>query len=483
MSYEAVIGLEVHAQLLTNSKIFCNCSTKFGAAPNAQTCPRCLGLPGVLPKLNQKVVEYAVMLGLSTHCGINKGSCFARKNYFYPDLPKGYQVSQFDLPICSSGHLIIKDDGKEKRIGITRIHMEEDAGKLIHEGNHSLVDLNRTGTPLLEIVSEPDMRTSAEAVAYLKELRQVMLYLGICDGNMEEGSFRCDANISVRKKGDTKLGTRAELKNINSFRFIQKAIDYEIERQIDLLETGERVVQETRLFDPGKGITISMRSKEEAHDYRYFPEPDLMPVLFDDVFVEKVKQGLPETPYDKKRRFVQEYGIPEYDIEVLAADKDVALFYEQCVKLYNNPKAISNFFMTEVLKELNERKAGINDTKLRPEHIAELHRLMDENKINANGVKAILPHVMNTGNAPALFIEELGLAQISGEDELASAIDETLRGNKAELRAYLEGKDKLFSFFVGQVMKKTKGKANPKVLNDLIKKRLSGISIDNVDNF
>jgi aspartyl-tRNA(Asn)/glutamyl-tRNA(Gln) amidotransferase subunit B len=483
MSYEAVIGLEVHAQLLTDSKIFCNCSTKFGAGPNSQTCPRCLGLPGVLPKLNQKVVEYAVMLGLSTHCVINKDSCFARKNYFYPDLPKGYQVSQFDLPICGEGYLMIKDAGIEKRIGITRIHMEEDAGKLIHEGNHSLVDLNRTGTPLLEIVSEPEMHTSAEAIAYLKELRQILLYLGICDGNMEEGSFRCDANISVRKTGETRLGTKAELKNINSFRFIQKAIDYEIERQVDLMETGGKIVQETRLFDSGKGITISMRSKEEAHDYRYFPEPDLMPVLFDDLFVEKARERLPELPYDKKKRFVQEYGIPEYDVDVLTTDKEVALFYERCVKLYNNPKTVSNFFMTEILRELNERRTGIHQTGLRPEHIAEIFRLIDENRINANGAKTILPHVINTGRAPASFIEELGLAQISGETELISAIDETLRNNKSELKAYLDGKDKLFSFFVGQVMKKTQGKANPKVLNELLKKRLSEIRIDDIDNF
>lgn len=483
MSYEAVIGLEVHAQLLTNTKIFCGCSTKFGSEPNSQTCPVCLGMPGVLPVLNKKVVEYAIMLGLATNCRINKDSFFARKNYFYPDLPKGYQISQYELPICSDGYLMIKTDEGEKRIGITRIHMEEDAGKLIHEGNSSLVDLNRAGTPLLEIVSEPDLRSSVEAVAYLKELRQILLYLGICDGNMEEGSFRCDANISVRKKGEQKFGTKAELKNINSFRFIQRAIDYEIERQIDTIENGGKVVQETRLFDSVKGITISMRSKEEAHDYRYFPEPDLMPVVFDDLLVEEVQKKMPELPYAKKKRFISEYKLPEYDVEVLTTEKDVAIFYEECVKLYNNPKVLSNFFMTEILKELNEKKINICDTKLTPQAVKELFSLLDENKINANGAKAMLPEMMASGASPILLMEKMGLAQISGESELIDVINDTLKENKTELINYLSGKDKLFSFFVGQVMKKTKGKANPKVLNELLKKRLSEISIDDVDNF
>ncbi len=482
MSYEAVIGLEVHAQLLTKTKIFCGCSTRFGAAPNSQTCPVCLGMPGVLPVLNKKVVEYAIMLGLATHCKINKNSYFARKNYFYPDLPKGYQISQYELPICSDGFIIIKPKGEEKRIGITRIHMEEDAGKLIHEGGSSLVDLNRTGTPLLEIVSEPDLRTSDDAVAYLKELRQILLYLGICDGNMEEGSFRCDANISVRKKGETKFGTKTELKNINSFRFIQRAIEYEIERQIDLIESGGKVVQETRLFDSSKGITISMRSKEEAHDYRYFPEPDLMPVVFGQDMVEEIMGNMPELPYDKRKRFVEQYGLPEYDAEVLVNDKEVALFYEDCVRLYNKPKVLSNFFMTEILKELNERKISIKETKLTPENISEMFRLVDEDKINANGAKAMLPEMIISGSAPSLLMEKMGLVQISSEDELVRVIDETLRENKGELKAYLSGKDKLFSFFVGQVMKKTKGKANPKLLNELLKKRVSQIKTEDVDN-
>ncbi|GAB4439073.1 MAG: Asp-tRNA(Asn)/Glu-tRNA(Gln) amidotransferase subunit GatB [bacterium] len=483
MSYEAVIGLEVHAQLLTRTKIFCGCSTKFGASPNSQTCPVCLGMPGVLPVLNKKVVEFAIMLGMATHCTINRDSHFARKNYFYPDLPKGYQISQYEMPICSDGYIMIKTAQGEKKIGITRIHMEEDAGKLIHEGANSLVDLNRTGTPLLEIVSEPDIRSSEEAVAYLKELRQILLYLGICDGNMEEGSFRCDANISVRKVGETKFGTKAELKNINSFRFIQRAIEYEIERQIDLIESGGKVVQETRLYDSAKGITISMRSKEEAHDYRYFPEPDLMPVILTEEIIRNVEKQMPELPYDKKKRFVKEYGLPEYDVEVLTNDKDVAEFYERCVKLYNNPKTVSNFFMTEILKELNERKTGIYETKLTPENIAEIFRLIDENKINANGAKAMLPYLITEETTPAVLMEKLGLVQISGEEELLTVIDETLRENKDELRGYLSGKDKLFSFFVGQIMKKTKGKANPKVLNELLKKRLSEITIDCVDNF
>lgn len=483
MSYEAVIGLEVHAQLLTKTKIFCGCSTKFGASPNSQTCPVCLGMPGVLPVLNRKVVEFAIMLGLATHCTINKDSYFARKNYFYPDLPKGYQISQYEMPICSSGYVIIKTGNSEKKIGITRIHMEEDAGKLIHEGASSLVDLNRTGTPLLEIVSEPDLRTSEEAVAYLKELRQILLYLGICDGNMEEGSFRCDANISVRKTGETKFGTKAELKNINSFRFIQRAIDYEIERQIDIVESGGKVIQETRLYDSSKGVTISMRSKEEAHDYRYFPEPDLMPVIISEDMINNVNLQMPELPYDKKRRFINEYGLPEYDVEVLTNDRDVAEFYEKCVKLYNNPKTLSNFFMTEILKELNERKVGIKETKLTPENIVGIFKLIDANKINANGAKAMLPCLIVEDATPEILMEKLGLIQISGEDELLKVIDEALRENKNELKGYLSGKDKLFSFFVGQIMKKTKGKANPKLLNELLQKRLSEITIDSVDNF
>lgn len=472
MLYEAVIGLEVHAQLLTDSKIFCGCSTKFGSTPNSQVCPVCLGMPGVLPKLNKKVVEFAVMLGLATNCRINKNSVFARKNYFYPDLPKGYQISQYELPICENGYLFIKVKGEEKKIGITRIHMEEDAGKLIHEGSSSLVDLNRTGTPLLEIVSEPDLRTAEEAVAYLKELRQILLYLGICDGNMEEGSFRCDANVSVRKVGETKFGTKTELKNINSFRFIQRAIEYEIERQIDIIESGGRVVQETRLFDSSKGITISMRSKEEAHDYRYFPDPDLMPVILDDKFIDNVKAKLPEIPYDKRKRFISQYNIPEYDVEIITTDRDIADFFEKTAKIFNNPKNISNFIMTEILKELNEKKIGIKDTKITPDLLAKLLSLLSNNKINTNGARAILPKVMETGRDPESFIEELGLAQISNEDELIKMIDEVITANQKELQEYLSGKDKLFAFFVGQVMKKSKGKANPKLLNELMKKRL-----------
>jgi aspartyl-tRNA(Asn)/glutamyl-tRNA(Gln) amidotransferase subunit B len=482
MEFEAVIGLEVHAQLLTKSKIFCSCSTEFGATPNSQTCPVCLGLPGVLPVLNKKVVDFAIMLGLATHCTINKNSYFARKNYFYPDLPKGYQISQYELPICSNGYIIIKTKDGEKKIGITRIHMEEDAGKLIHEGAYSLVDLNRTGTPLLEIVSEPDMRTPEEAVSYLKELRQILLYLGICDGNMEEGSFRCDANVSVRRKGETKFGTKTELKNINSFRFIQKALEFEIERQIDIIESGGTIIQETRLFDSSKGITLPMRSKEEAHDYRYFPEPDLMPIFLDDSYINEIKNKLPELPYEKRQRFIKSYNLPEYDVEILTTDRSLADFYESCVKLYNNPKTISNFVMTEVQKELNERKCSITDTKLKPEHIAEIFKLLDENKLNYNSAKALLPKVIETGKNPSLLMEEMGLIQISDTDQLKTIIQEVLKHNKKELKEYLSGKEKLFAFFIGQVMKKTSGKANPKILQELLKDMLSKISIDDVDN-
>jgi aspartyl-tRNA(Asn)/glutamyl-tRNA(Gln) amidotransferase subunit B len=477
--YEVVIGLEVHVQLATATKIFCGCSTRFGNDPNSQTCPVCLGLPGVLPTLNRQVVESAILTGLATHCDIAPRSIFARKNYFYPDLPKGYQISQFELPICIAGHLDIQtEDRGESRIGITRIHMEEDAGKLIHpEGqgvNYSLVDLNRACTPLLEVVSEPDMRSADEAVAYLKKLHQTVVFLGVSDGNMEEGSFRCDANVSVRPIGQKELGTRAELKNINSFRFVKQGIEYEIERQIDVVERGGAVVQETRLFDSSTGITRSMRGKEEAHDYRYFPDPDLVPLIISDEWVEAVRQKLPELPDAKKGRFVDELKLPLQDAEVLSAEKPLAEYFEACVKLHGNPKTCANWVMGEVIRLLNEGNISITDSPLSPERLTGMLKRIDDQTISGTIAKKVFQEMWESGKTADEIIEEKGLKQVTDTGAIEKVVDDIIAANPDQVAQFRGGKDKLMGFFVGQVMKASKGKANPQAVNDILKKKLSG---------
>ncbi|KAF5040050.1 Aspartyl/glutamyl-tRNA(Asn/Gln) amidotransferase subunit B [anaerobic digester metagenome] len=472
--YEVVIGLEVHAQLKTKSKIFCSCSTQFGAGPNENTCPVCTGMPGMLPVLNARAVEYAVKMAMAVDCTVNRRSLFARKNYFYPDLPMGYQISQFELPVAEQGHVDIHMEGGVKRIGITRIHMENDAGKNIHSpaDNASYVDLNRAGVPLIEIVSEPDMRSAEEAVAYLKSLRAILVYLGICDGNLEEGSFRCDANVSIRPRGQEEFGTRTELKNMNSFRNIQRAIEYEVGRQIDLVEDGETIVQETRLFDTVKGVTRSMRGKEEAHDYRYFPDPDLLPLVIDEDRMEAWRAELPELPAARCRRYQETLGLPEYDALVLTAEKEVADYFEAALETYAEPKKLSNWVMGEVMRELNDRGATLAECKVRPAELAGLVRLVDDGVISGTIAKNVFKELFETGGDPEAHVKAKGLVQISDTSAIEGLVDEVLAENPAEVERYRGGDRKLTGFFVGQVMKKSKGKANPGLVNQLLAKKL-----------
>ena len=474
MEFEAVIGLEVHAQLKTKTKIFCSCSTAFGAPPNTNTCPVCLGMPGVLPVLNKKVVEYSLRMALATHCQIAPESRFARKNYFYPDLPKGYQISQYELPLARHGYVDVEVDGSTRRIGITRIHMEEDAGKLGHDPQRpvSMVDFNRTGVPLIEIVSEPDIRTPEAAGAYLRQLRAIVRYLDICDGNLEEGSFRCDANVSIRPKGTQTLGTRAELKNLNSFKHIEKALQYEIERQKEVLLDGGRVIQETRLWDPVKGRTHSMRGKEEAHDYRYFPDPDLLPLVIDAQWIETVQKNMPELPAQKKQRFIEAYDLPPYDAEILTADRDLAAYFEECVQLFNRPKQVSNWVMGPLLGLLNAASKTIDHSPVPARDLAQLLELVDQGVISGKIAKTVFEEMAASGKAPRQVVEEKGLVQISDPTAIAEIVSEVLARCSAEVAAYKEGKTRLLGFFVGQVMQATRGRADPKQVNALLKKKL-----------
>jgi len=474
MTYESVIGLEIHAQLLTKTKIFCGCSTEFGAPPNTHTCPVCLGMPGVLPVLNRKVVDYTIRMSLATNCTVAHESRFARKNYFYPDLPKGYQISQYELPIAEHGHVFIEINGEKKRIGITRIHMEEDAGKLTHDPNLpvSAIDFNRTGVPLIEIVSEPDMRTPQEAGAYLRQLRAVLRYLEICDGNMEEGSFRCDANVSIRPAGTDTFGTRVELKNMNSFRHVENALTYEIERQKASIEDGRELAQETRLWDEDKGVTVSMRGKEEAHDYRYFPDPDLLPLVIDEAWIDKVRATLPELPDEKRARFVEAYGIPSYDAEVLTSSRALADYFEVCVNHFPEAKTVSNWVMGSVLAVLKAENKTIEEFPVSPERLAELLSLIDSGVISGKIAKAVFDDMVSTGKAPETIVQEKGLVQVTDTDEISEVINQVLNEHEKEVGDYKGGKTKLFGFFVGQVMKATGGKANPKIVNEILKEKL-----------
>ncbi len=473
--FQPVIGLEVHAQLLTRSKIFCGCSTEFGAPPNAHTCAVCLGMPGVLPVLNAKVVEFAVRVGRALECRINPVSIWARKNYFYPDLPKGYQISQYDQPLCEHGGLEIDSDDGPRRVRILRIHLEEDAGKNVHDagGGESLVDLNRSGVPLIEIVSEPDIRSSTEASEYLKALRDVLVYLGVNDGNLEEGSFRCDANVSVMPKGATKYGQRVELKNINSFRFVQKAIDYEIGRQVELIESGGKVAMETRLFDAVRGETRSMRSKEEAHDYRYFPEPDLPPLRIPAGYVERIERELPELPRAKLRRFVGTYGLPAYDAKILVGDRALADLFEKVQAVYKGPaKKLSNWFLGELLRLMKEEAREVGALRFTPPQFASLLEMVDSGELSNNAAKDVFAEMFRTGRSPREVAQEKGLIQVQDAGAVEAAVDAVLAANPGEVEKYRAGKKQVLGFLVGQVMKAMKGKGNPTLVNAALKTKL-----------
>lgn len=474
MEYEVVIGVEVHAQLSTRTKLFCACGTMFGLTANSQTCPVCLGLPGTLPVVNQKAVEMAVRAGLALNGTIGVRNRFARKNYFYPDLPKGYQISQYEAPICEYGWIDISAGGQSKRVRVRRAHLEEDAGKNAHEGGSgmSLVDLNRAGTPLLEIVTEPDLNSSEEVVAYLKALRDLLMYLEVCDGNMEEGSFRCEPNLSLRPVGQTTFGTKVELKNINSFKFVKDAVDYEVKRQTKVLNGGGSIRQETRLWNPERGETAVMRSKEEAHDYRYFPDPDLVPLNISAEWIEQLRQGLPELASAKQQRFIAEYEVPEYDAAILTSNKALAVYFEACVKLYPHPKTVSNWIMGELLRELNHSGIEADASPLAPERLVDLLRLVDEGTISLKVAREIFPSLYASGKTPAQIVQEKGLTQVSDEGPLVAMIEEVLARHPSQVAQFKEGKQQVLGFLVGQVMKTSGGKANPGKVNDLLKRAL-----------
>ena len=472
--YEPVIGLEIHAQLKTASKMFCADSTTFDAGDNENTSPVSVGMPGTLPTVNAKAIEYSIRTGLALNCQIREKSVFSRKNYFYPDLPKGYQISQYDLPLCEHGYLEFKVDGKPTKISITRAHMEEDAGKSNHHGEYTLINYNRSGIPLLEIVSGPDIRSAAEAAEYARTVRQILRYLDVCDGNLEEGSLRCDVNVSVRKVGAEKFGTKVEIKNINSFRFVEKAIEFEIDRQIDAIEAGEKILQETRLYDPDKNRTFAMRTKEDAQDYRYFPDPDLMPVIVTSEDIEKIKKTLPELPLARIHRFITKLELPEYDAEVLTAEKELADYFENVMAVSNNPKASSNWIMTELLRELKQAEKSIVDSPISASALGELVKLIDQGTISGKIGKTVFQEMWKTGQSAEKIIKEKNLVQITDTSAIEKIIQEVLDANPSQVADYRGGRTKLFGFFVGAVMKASKGQANPETVNQILTEKLKG---------
>jgi len=472
--YVAVIGLEIHAQLKTASKMFCRDSTEFEAGDNENTSPVSVGMPGTLPVVNAKAIEYSVKAGLALGCEIRKKSVFSRKNYFYPDLPKGYQISQYDEPLCEHGKVTFHLDGQNHSISITRAHMEEDAGKSIHHGEYTLINYNRSGMPLLEIVSGPDMRTPAEAAEYARTVRKILRYLDVCDGNLEEGSLRCDCNVSVRKSEQDEFGTKVEIKNVNSFRFVEKAIEFEIDRQIDAIERGEKILQETRLWDPDKNRTFAMRTKENAQDYRYFPEPDLLPVIITPEMIEKFRKDLPELPLDRAQRFMAENGLPEYDALVLTAEKEVADYFEATAKVAGNAKAASNWIMTELLRELNQAEKSIAQSPIKPQQLGQMVALIEKGTISGKIGKQVFQEMWQSGKNPEDIIKEKNLVQISDSSAIEKMIDEVLAANTQQVADYRGGRTKLFGFFVGAVMKASKGQANPDMVNKVLLEKLKG---------
>ena len=477
MKFETVIGLEVHAQLSTDSKIFCTCSAKFGADQNTHVCPICLAMPGVLPVMNRKAVDFAIKMGLATHCTISQRSIMARKNYFYPDLPKGYQISQYEEPLCKNGFLEVETEGVRKKIRLNRIHLEEDAGKSIHAeefvgANETLVDLNRCGVPLIEIVSEPDMSSPREAFLYLNQLRQILQYLEICDGNMDQGSLRCDANVSLRPVGETRLGTSTELKNMNTFHGIEKALGHEIKRQERILRDGGRIVKETLLWDAAQSTIVPMRSKELAHDYRYFPDPDLVPIEVDADWVARMRSQMPELPVARTQRFVDEFGLTPHDAEILTDTRPLADYFEACLTHHSDAKLVSNWVMGKILRVLNDRKISINQLPVRPENLARLLVLIQKGTVSDRMAKTVFDQMVETGEVPEAIVQKSGLTQVSDESEIEAMVDRVLDENPKELARYLSGKTKLYAFFVGQVMKLSRGKANPKVVNACLTRKI-----------
>jgi len=473
MKYKAIIGMEVHAELLTQSKMFCSCSANFfGAEPNTLTCPVCTGMPGVLPVINQKAVEYTIMTALALHCEIAQASVFSRKNYFYPDLPKSYQISMYDLPLSENGWLDIQVDGGSKRIGIERVHLEEDTAKLFHVGGYSLVDFGRSGVPLMEIVSQPDMRSADEAYAYLTKLRQILRYLGVSSGDMEKGAMRCEANVSLRPMGSTGYGTKVEVKNLNSFRSVKLALEYEIQRQSQILDKGGNIEQVTMGWDEDRGVTVVQRSKEYAHDYRYFPEPDLPPLSISPEWVEEIRDKLPELPAARRDRFMAAYGLSAYDADVLIADKAVADYFEACVKAYPQAKTVSNWITGDLFRLLKETETDIKEVRITPAALAELLTIVEKGTINRNTAKAVLGEMFKSGWAAAEIVAEKGLAQISDADELGQIIGQVIAANPDQVAEYRAGKERLLGWFLGQVMKATRGKANPQLVTQLLKEKL-----------